>query len=446
MSLRSSIPGLPAAILSIFPLASIAATQSFTYGVDAGVAETDNVALVATDRVSQTIAIADADFDFKQRSRLLDADVKGNFTYLDYLQGAFNNQLIGRFDGIGHFALIPDRLTWALQDDFGQSALDPFTATTPTNLENINYVSTGPDLTLRLGGTSFLNMGARVSRVQYETSPFNSDRLSGNIAWGLQFSALSSVSLNADTQKVNFENTVLNTDFDRTDAFARYEIHGARTDLSVDLGATTITQSGASTTGGLGKIELSRNISPAAKLTFSAGRDFTDAGSSFSSLQSGAIGVVGTSPAAQTSQSYASNYASARWQYQRNRTTIAISGRYEKDVYASQPSLDYSRGGAEFRVERQLTHAFAAQLWGQLYKTNYENTVVTSLNGSSDYNDNLIAAGLAWHHGRGLEVRFRAEHTSRAAKGLDAGFHENRVLVTVGYRPKPLEENIDPGA
>ena len=256
MSLRSSPQRLPAAIVLVLALASTAAAETLTYGVDAGIAESDNVTLVSTNKVSQTMAVADTDFDFKQQSRLLDADVKGNFSYIDYLQNAFSNQLIGRFDGIAHVALIPERLNWVVQDDFGQSTLDPFTPTTPTNLENVNYVSTGPDLSLRLGGTSFLNMGARYARAQYETSPFNSNRVLGNIAWGLQLSALSSVSLNADTERVKFENTVVNTDFDRTNAFVRYEAHGARTDLSADLGATTISQSGESTTGGLGRIEL----------------------------------------------------------------------------------------------------------------------------------------------------------------------------------------------
>ena len=52
-----------------------------TYGVDAGVAESDNVTLVAKDKISQTMAIADVDFDYKQQSRLLDVDAKGDFSY-----------------------------------------------------------------------------------------------------------------------------------------------------------------------------------------------------------------------------------------------------------------------------------------------------------------------------------------------------------------------------
>ena len=135
-----------------------------------------------------------------------------------------------------------------VQDDFGQAALDPFTPTTPTNLENINYFSTGPDFALHFGASSYLNASARYARAQYETSPYNSNRLLGNLAWGYQLSAQSSVSLNGDTERVMFQNTALNSDFDRSSGFVRYEVQGARTGLSVDLGATTINQNAGATT------------------------------------------------------------------------------------------------------------------------------------------------------------------------------------------------------
>src|SRR6202049_4466336 len=216
MGNRSGGPSLALAIVSILALKSAAAAETLAYGVDVGVGESDNVTLVPTNKVSQTMALADVDFDFKKQSRLLDVNAKGYFTDINYLQGAYGNEVIGRFDGAAHVALIPERLTWALSDDFGQAALDPFTPTTPTNLENINYVSTGPDLNLRLGPTSFFNASARFARAQYQTSPFNSNRLIGNLAWGLQLSAQSSASLNGDTERVLFDNTALNTDFGRT--------------------------------------------------------------------------------------------------------------------------------------------------------------------------------------------------------------------------------------
>jgi hypothetical protein len=432
---RARAPRLTIAIVSILALASAAGAQNLNYGVDAGVAETDNVTLVSSHTVSQTIAIADLDFDFKQQTRLLDADVKGNFSYLDYLQHAYDRQLLGRFDGSGRFAIIPERLTWVLQDDFGQSVLDPFTPTTPNNLENVNYFSTGPDLAVRVGATGFLNASARYARTSYGTSPFNSNRLQGSLAWGLQLSARSTISLNADTERVLFQNTVLNTDFDRTNAFVRYTLQGARTEFSADLGATRISQSNDSTSGALAKVELSRKISSAAKLTLSGGHILTDASTSFSSLQSGAIGVVGTAAAAVTSDSYTSNYATAGWQYRRGRTTLGLSGRWEKDNYAAQPLLDVTRSGGELRAARQVTRAFNAELLGRYFKTDYAHNFVTGPATSPQFDDELVAAVLTWRYGRGLEVKLRLEHDARVTTSLDDAYKDNRAFLTVGYRP-----------
>jgi hypothetical protein len=465
MRLRSRTPHLSIAAVSLIVLASGSRAQTLTsgaasktetsgvgskgetlaYGADVGVGETDNVTLVSTNKVSQTIAVADADFDYKKISRRLDVDAKGNFTYLDYLQGAYGSQLIGRFDGIAHVAIIPERIVWVLQDDFGQAALDPFTPVTPTNLENINYVSTGPDLAWHFGSNSYVNVSARYARAQYATSPFNSNRALGNLAWGLQLSARSSVSLNADTERVMFQNTVLNSDFDRSSGFGRYEVRGFRTDFSADLGATTIRQNAGSTTGGLAKVELSRKLSAAAKLTVSVGRELTDGSSSFSTLQGGAIGVVGTAPAAQTSNNYTSNYASAGWSYQRNRTTISLSGRWEKDLYGRDPQFDFTRSGAEFRVERRLTRALAAEVLGRYYKTDYVHGLAASQIGTSSFDDESVAAALTWRHGRGLEVKLRCEHSSRMTTGI-YGYRENRAFLTVGYRPSTRRPESDPGA
>ena len=147
----------------------------------------------------------------------------------------------------------------------------------------------GPDHAY-LGGINFINLSARYARTQYQTSPFNSNRALGSIAVGHDMSAGSTVSLNGDFERVMFENTMVNTDFNRSSGYARYELHGARTDFVGDFGATTISQRGSSTTGALAKMELSRKLSAAAKVTVTAGQELTDAGDSFSKLQGGAIG------------------------------------------------------------------------------------------------------------------------------------------------------------
>ena len=419
-----------------------------TYGIDAGIGESDNVTLVPTDKVSQTIAITDLDFSVNEQSRLLEANAKGDFSYLDYLQNAYSSQLIGRFDGEGKVAIVPGRLTWVVRDDFGQAAIDPYTAVTPTNMEHINYLSTGPDLSMRLGGVNFIDLSARYARAQYETSPYNSNRGLGSLAVGRDISAGAAVSLNADFERVMFENTAVNTDFDRTSGFGRYELHGARTDFEGDLGATRISQAGSSTNGSLAKVQLSRKISAAAKLIATAGRELTDASSSFSTLQTGAIGagggMIGTAPAALTSNNYTRNYASVGWQYLRNRTTIGLDARWEKDTYAGQPQLDVNLPRVDFNIHRQLTRAFSTQLLGSFYKTDYPNASIASNTASSKYDDWLVGAALTWRHGRGLEIRLRYDHNSHVVSAGGSGYGENRVFLTVGYRPRSNLELTEP--
>ena len=420
---------------------STRATQApFVYGIDAGIEETDNVTLVESNKVSQTIAVVDADFDLKETTRLLDATAKGDFSYLDYLQNAYGSEFLGRFDGMLRAALIPERLSWTVQDDFGQSTIDPFQETTPTNLENINYFATGPDLNLNLGPTAFFNATARYARVQYQTSPFDSNRLQESLAFGLNLSSRSSVSLNGDNERVMFSNTVLNEDYNRSNVFLRYALQGARTEVTVDGGVTRTNTDGDSTTGGLARAVVTRKLSSAATLSLTAGHVVTDAGSNFSSLQSGAVGVIGAAPAPQTGGTYTDNYGSAEWRYIRGRTTLAVSGRYEKDSYSDDAPLDNKRYGGEFKVTRQLSRDFEADLIGRFYKTDFpQQTIETVVVGSPNYDDELIAASLAWHFGRGLEIRLRAEHDARVTTGNDAGYKDNRGLLTIGYRPRPTD-------
>ena len=423
--------------------------ESLVYGADVGVGETDNVTLVQTDKISQTMAIADLDFDLKDQSRRFDVDAKGNFTDLDYLQNAYSNQFTGRFDGRADFALIPERVIWVLTDSFGQAQIDPFIAVVPTNLENINYVATGPDASFRLGPTVFLDLSARYAKANYQTDPFDNNTMLGSVALGRALSAQSSISINGSFERVQFDNTQVNTNFDRSSVYAHYEVQGARTDLMANLGATKVEQGMESFTGPNAKVQLLRRLSSVSTLKLTVGRDITDGSTAFANLKSGAVGGIVTAPAVVTQGNYTETYGSIGWDYARNRTTIGVSGTWEKDSYDGQPSLDLARGSAEFRVERRLSREFTAQLLGRIYRTEYANTDFSETDG-------LVGAALMFQAGRGLEIKLRFDHSSRAVSGAGTlsgtdvvsgvgappgigGYGENRAFLTIGYRPRPAQ-------
>jgi hypothetical protein len=271
-------------IVALLALVPAAKSQSWIYGFDVGMGATDNISLVPTNKITQTIAIAELDFALKQQSPRLQTTLTGDFSYLYFLQHAYPGLLVGRFDGLVDLALVPERLTWTLQDDFGQGLLSPYAVPVPTNLENIDYLVTGPNLKLRLGSSGFLDLSAHYARAQYETSPFDSNRILGSLELGLQLSPRSSVALDALIEHVLFTDTELNTDFVRSSLYAHYSLQGARTELIGILGATEVTQGGGSTSSPLIQLAVTRILSPAAELTVTAGRELTDASSSFSVL------------------------------------------------------------------------------------------------------------------------------------------------------------------
>lgn len=433
--------------------APIAHGLQLAYGVDAGIGEADNINLTPTNKVSQTIALVDLDFDAKERSERLDADARGVFNYLDFLQGAYGRELLGRFDGTAELSLIQDRLTWRFQDDFGQAQLDPFAATTPANQENVNYFSTGPQLELRFGPTVFLDAGARYSRTDYQTSPFDSNRFLFDFAVGNHLSSRSSASVDASFERVLFTTTIIddvvvNTNFNRSSLFGHYELDGSRTTLTANAGVTKVDQGSDSHTGPSAKLQVVRNLSSVSKLTLSLGRDITDASAGFGNLQSNVIPVVGTAPAAQQLLNYTVTYATAEWSYQRNRTGIYVSTNWERDQYSSQSQLDSTRAQLQVRFDRRFTRSFSADFFASIARVNYPHPDVSDVNDPQPVSVTSIASGFAetdghagtnliYRYGRGLEFRVRYEHTTRIVSGIASGtgYQDNRVFLTVGYRP-----------
>jgi hypothetical protein len=438
--------------------APIVQQPEYAYGVALGVGETDNVARTPTNKTSQTMAIANVDLNVNHESRLFDVNAAGNLSYVDYLQGAFSPELLGRFDGAANATLIPGHLTWTVRDDFGQTGVDPYTPVTPGNIEHINYFTTGPELKLRFGAVNFLDVNLRYGRADFQTSPYDNNRALGSIAVGRDVSAGGSISLDATSERVMFTNTDINGDFTLTSLYGRYEFQGARTGFVGELGASKVDQSaanlasgvpvtgalgapqilpqpGGSHTGGLLKLQVTRRLSASNSLNFSGGQVLTDPASSFSAQGVGAIVNSPTTPGYLSSGVYRDTYATAGWLFQHNRTTIGLTGRWEKDVYFGLPTLDSVAPSAQLNLQRQMTRRLTWELWTNWNRIHYPNAVLgQQITGSTEYDNIGVGSSVNWRLGRAFELRLRAEHNSYTANG-NTGYRENRAFLTIGYRP-----------
>lgn len=408
-------------------------TDQTHYGVAVGLGETDNVNLSATNRKSQTLAAADLDFALTRSGSRLDLSALGNFTNIDYLQGAYGNQVFGRFDGLAIAKLWSDRLKWIVRDDYGNAQVDPFAPVTPVNLQRENIFTTGPDLTLRPSDATFVEVEALYGRTTFQTSPFDGNTVSGSVAVGRQLAPLSSLSLVGQVEVLRFDNTVVNTNYDRRELYGRYRVQGSRSQIDAQLGMTQADDVGTWTTTPLVRLSLTRQASPFSTITLSGGREYTDSGGSFSQLSAGAAGGIALGAAAQTTANYLRNYAGAGWTFTRLRTTFALSGTWERDTYDRDAIFNRNLTGLEALVGRHVTATISADITAGVDREQYTEQAFTDKYGT-------VGGGLTWRPGRWVEVYARYDHAFRRTAGAalltaPGGYDENRVFVMIGYRP-----------
>jgi hypothetical protein len=407
--------------------ASSADSADFSYLASLGANQTDNIRRTPTAQESETIGTAGLQFSLGQLTPRLQADVVGNLAYNEYLDNTYDSEVLGNFRADASFALIPQRLEWVFADNFGQVLTDPFAPVTPDNRENINYLSTGPDLTLGLGEATRLQVGGRYALTTYETSPLDSDNITAQLGLIRMLSSSSQVSINARNQSVSYDK-VANADYDQTDAYLRYQVAGARTRLALDAGYSRLDSDSASDTegGALIRLDISRRVSAASIVTLNAGREFMSSGGTFAATQGASIIDLGTTPGRQTVQPFISDHASVGWIFNRFRTGLSLLGTWTDESYRDTPALDQTLATFNGTVQRQL-----AQNTSLALNTSYTQASFDQPGG--DYDEWSAGLSFAWRLSRNLSISAGYTHWDRSSDLPLSNYTENRFSLLFGY-------------
>ncbi len=399
------------------------------YSVDAGVGRSDNIRRTSTNAESETIGTASVEFAAYENTRRLQAQMIGDLAYFDYFHHTYNSEVIGNFAGNANFQLVPERIQWNVQDNFGQIRTDPFAAVTPDNRENINYFTTGPTFIARLGSQNSLRLSAEYSKISYETTPNDNDRISGAVGLVHNLSALSAVSANVQVQKINYD-SALAIDYKRQDAFLRYAINGGRTTATADLGYTKLQRDSAPDSSGLlARLDFTRRVSASSTLSLRLGREFTDPGSSFQFQQTVQTVNLDTGLATATSASFTDKYAVLGWDFLRQRTGLGISLSHYDENYDLITTFNQKRTLGNAYVSRALAPNLLL-LVGLSYLKN-DFTMVPG-----DYREKGASAALTWQLGRRLSLTGRYEHYDRSSELAGGDYRENRLWLTISYGTK----------
>jgi Putative beta-barrel porin 2 len=400
------------------------------YGVSAGLGESDNVNLSPTHPKAQTLAAANLFFDLIRSGSRLDLTAIGNFSDTDYLEGAYSNQVLGRFDGLANVTLLEHHLKWLVRDDYGDSQIDVLQSLTPLNLQRINVFSTGPDLTLEPTLSTFVEVQGLYSRNTWEDSPFSGNTETGTATVGDQLSPAASLSLVAEVQQQRFDDSSVNTDYQVHEYYGHYAARAARTRLDLQAGVAQANDSGSWTSSPLVRLSVSRNVSPFSTLSLAGGRDFSNAAGSFASLAGGVTSGIPVGAGTQTAGNAVHTYGNLTWGYRRLRTSVNLIGGWERRDYDVQSKFNFALTDIGLTVRRELTPQLSANITATLDRAQYDNQGFTNNYGTA-------GAGVIYRPGTWVVIYGRYDHQFRNSSGLarDLGYDENRIFVMVGYYP-----------
>jgi hypothetical protein len=403
-------------------------TERYGWSADLGAEYSDNIARTETDKVNETTAIARFGIDLATKRPHFDADIVADLQYRDYLNRDIDSEISGGLDAFLDFAFVPERFSWIVEDNYGQINKDRSQADTANNREQINYLSTGPEITLPLGARTAVVLSGRYTDTYLEDSPQDNNATLGNIELIRKFSDGVSVSLNAGASKTEFDDPLF-LPYKMRQASLELDLRGARTQLTASGGYAEWDQEGQPEVSKftMFRVELSRDIGARSKLRLIGGTAPASTAENFRRDQT-VIGIGDGPEAAQAANDiFRLDDAYIIWDtsWERTSITFVASARREKHELITSLDREQYRGDAYWsrKITRSLTwNAFGSYLQEQ------------RLEDKAEFDEWSAGTSISWEFAQRFGLELRIDHFSGGSDDLARNYDENRVYLSVGYR------------
>jgi hypothetical protein len=421
----------------------------------AGFIYTDNVNLVPNGPGDELAMVGLVGETERQGAPRLDYRLNSDLLLVKYFGSDYQTQPLGYLDGTADFKIVPGTLAWTARDSFSQVSINPVGPPTPDNLESINYVTTGPQLILKPTLQTTITMDGTYSYVYSSSkSPeyvnINSNRFGGDVRLDHAFSNTLTAYVLGAYQKVRFQDTTINTDFDYRQGTVGFKISTARTVLDASIGytlahldsvpppafpiprihfysflteattgTTTPTPSSDDSPSGVNwQIDLSRVISPKQRIAIHATHQVTDAANLFRlNLDQPVPGNQAQQIA--SGQPFTYTEYGATWTYDTGRTRFTLGALDFDNKYSLTPESNHQGKQLNAFATRQLNQSLIFELGGSFEHDDYSTL---------SQNTWTLLTDLRWHVGPRVSVRFLYAHST-----LTGSYSDNQVGVTASY-------------
>ncbi|VAW58669.1 hypothetical protein MNBD_GAMMA11-2959 [hydrothermal vent metagenome] len=226
-------------LLIFLPISVDAADVSYSAGIV--LATYDNINRLKNPTEQESSYTLRAGLSLADETPDYSVSVDGNVRSTKYINNLAADRVSGDMVANLLWKIRPGQYSWVLNDTFTQSAIVTLDNDRPSNRQNVNIISTGPDYSMRFNATNKLSFSARLESYRYESKQINRDNNRGKFLarWTKQLNSRLNISINDEAESVKFSDNIFNN-FDRNDIFLGVGYNSGIHSLKTEYGFTNI--------------------------------------------------------------------------------------------------------------------------------------------------------------------------------------------------------------
>jgi len=430
---------LGAALLVLNATQAVSAAQ-YDYGLSYSALYSDNLNRTRDNQDKEWVNIFRGLFSLSENSDDLKANLYSQLEYRNNSSNFFSDEFLLGLSASATWSISPRRFSITVEDMYTQAPVDPTLASTPTNRQNTNVFSIGPNFIFRLNPVDRFEVGARAADYYYETAPTDSDRYSGYGKLIHRVSPLTEVSLNYEPAKVDYKDDILNQDYLRQDLYAGLSTRPFGTELVLAVGRTLIERDATEDLKeDLQRLTWSRQLNSSSRFSLSASKEFSDSGRDALIVNpaSDVPAPVPTNPAEFVGGGiYKGRLADALYLYRRDYGDNYFHLFWRNLDFETIP-LDQKMRGGDFQLGYDYSAAISGAVFANYARTEYLVAPRT---------DTDSGAGVRVIHRfrRNLSLIFEGRWSERDSTLLSQNFDERRAMLTIAYNSNPAAYAANP--
>jgi hypothetical protein len=322
----------------------------------------------------------------------------------------------------------PSQFEWYLGDVYTQTAIDSTSNISPSNQQNINASSFGPNYTIRLDKRGGLLLQARINDYYYENDDTDNDRYIGVSRFEYDISSTVRIAAGYEYTVISYDNNIDNIDYVRNDIYASMNHHKSFYELDLLVGGTDVNRDRAMDINEPRfALSMLNRRSWTTDIRMAYLNDISDASNDIFSINTH-IAQNGSILLSSISDLYKRKTAALDITKAVSSGQVLVSWRETSADYYDENTLDQINNRLSFVYE--LNTSSRARLVTNITRqeTEYTNRLIPRTD-----EDSLVSINYTYSASRHVNLSARVESNSRESTSALENYDNNRIMLSIEY-------------